>query len=165
MRIVSFVAARSNSGKTTLIEKIVRILKARGMRVAVIKHASAGFELDKPGKDSWRFEQAGADSVVLVGPGRMAVLKKLDHDPPAAELLQAARDADVVIYEGFKQSAVNKIEVFRQGISGAEPLCMRDGSFRALVRDVPYPVAIPQFDLNDAEAVAEFIAGDDVFAG
>ena len=70
MRVVSFVAASSNSGKTTLIEKIVRMLKARGLRVAVIKHASAGFELDKQGKDSWRFQEAGADTVVLVGPGK-----------------------------------------------------------------------------------------------
>ncbi len=66
LRVVSFVSASSNSGKTTLIEKIVKHLKARGLRVAVVKHASAGFELDRPGKDSWRFQEAGADSVVLV---------------------------------------------------------------------------------------------------
>ncbi len=163
MRVVSFVAARSNSGKTTLIEKIVRILKARGLRVAVIKHASAGFDLDKQGKDSWRFEQAGADAVVLVGPGRMAILRKLDREPTADELLQAAPNADIVIYEGFKQSAMNKIEVFRKGVSGDEPLWISDGSYRALVSDGPHPVAIPCFDLNDAEGVASFLAGSDVF--
>ncbi len=76
MIVVSFVAASSNSGKTTLIEKIVPILKARGLRVAVIKHASGGFDLDKPGKDSWRFQQAGADSVILVGPDRVALIEE-----------------------------------------------------------------------------------------
>ncbi len=157
MRVVSFVAARSNSGKTTLIEKVVRILKARGMRVAVIKHASAGFELDKPGKDSWRFEQAGADSVVLAGPGRMAILRKLDREPTADELLQAAQNADIVIYEGFKQSAVNKIEVFRTGVSGDRPLCTDDRSFIALVSDKPFPVPIPRYDIDDTEGVADFV--------
>ena len=158
MRVVSFVAARSNSGKTTLIEKIVGVLKARGLRVAVIKHASAGFELDRPGKDSWRFERAGADAVVLVGPDRMAILKKLDREPTAAELLRAAPDADIVIYEGFKQTAINKIEVFRQGVSGTAPLCASDGSYLALVSDRPFPVAIPRFDLNDVDGIAAFIA-------
>ncbi len=75
-RVVSFVAASSNSGKTTLIEKIVTILKARGLRVAVIKHTSSGFDLDKPGKDSWRFQQAGADAVILVGPEQVALMRK-----------------------------------------------------------------------------------------
>ncbi len=157
MRVVSFVAARSNSGKTTLIEKIVRVLKSRGLRVAVIKHASAGFELDKPGKDSWRFEQAGADTVVLAGPDRLAVLKKTDREPTAAELLQTAPEADIVIYEGFKQSAVNKIEVFRTGVSGDRPLCTADRSFIALVSDKPFPVPIPRFDINDSEGVADFV--------
>ncbi len=157
MQVVSFVAASSNSGKTTLIEKVVRILKARGLRVAVIKHASAGFDLDKPGKDSWRFEQAGADSVVLVGPERMAILRKLDREPEAADLLQAAPDADIVIYEGFKRSALNKIEVFRTGVSGDRPLCSEDPSYLALASDRPFPVSIPRFDLNDAEGIAGFI--------
>ena len=76
MEVVSFVAASSGSGKTTLIEKIVAILKARGLRVAVMKHASAGYDLDKQGKDSWRFQQAGADTVLLIGPTSMAVMKK-----------------------------------------------------------------------------------------
>src|SRR5512135_2671562 len=108
--VVSFVAAASNSGKTTLIEKVVRILKTRGLRVAVVKHASAGFDLDKPGKDSWRFQQAGADTVVLVGPERMAVLKTISEEPSLEQLAQCAGNADIVISEGFKRNAKNKIE-------------------------------------------------------
>jgi molybdopterin-guanine dinucleotide biosynthesis protein B len=156
-RIVSFVAASSNSGKTTLIEKIVGILKARGLRVTVIKHTSAGFELDKPGKDSWRFRQAGADAVVLVGPDSMALVKSISREPSPEELAQVAGDADIVIQEGFKHSAANRIEVFRSGVSGDRPLCLDDPSFLALVSDRPFEVTIPRFDWNDAEGVAEFL--------
>ena len=157
MHTVSFVAACSNSGKTTLIEKIVKILKARGLRVTVVKHASAGFELDKPGKDSWRFQQAGADSVVLVGPGKMAVIRKIDGIPSSEEIERAAGGADIVIQEGFKTDARNKIEVFRSGVSGDRPLCTEDHSYLALVSDKSFPVSIPRFELNDAEGVAVFI--------
>jgi molybdopterin-guanine dinucleotide biosynthesis protein B len=155
--VISFVAASSNSGKTTLIEKVVRILKARGLRVAVVKHAPAGFELDKPGKDSWRFQQAGADTVVLAGPDRLAVMRKLDREPEIDELEQTAGDVDIVIYEGFKERAKNKIEVFRSGVSGDRPLCIEDRSYLALVSDRPFPVSIPCFDLNDAEGVVNYL--------
>ncbi len=156
MKTFSFVAASSSSGKTTLIEKIVAILKARGLRVAVIKHASKGFELDHPSKDSWRFRQAGADEVVLVGPGSTAVMRNLDHDPDVEEVLPLV-NADIVLLEGFKKSAKNKIEVFRAGVSGVQPLCMADRSFLALVSDRPFSLSIPVFDLNDAEGVARFL--------
>jgi molybdopterin-guanine dinucleotide biosynthesis protein B len=154
---ISFVAASSNSGKTTLIEKIVKILKDRGLRVAVVKHASAGFDLDKPGKDSWRFQQAGADSVILVGPEKVALLKNVDEDPSSEQLAMLAGNVDLVLLEGFKKSAKNRIEVFRSGVSGDKPLCTDDPSFLALVSDRPFTVPIPQFDLNDAAGVAEFI--------
>ena len=156
-RVVFFVAACSNSGKTTLIEKVVRILKTSGLRVAVVKHASAGFELDKPGKDSWRFQQAGADAVVLVGPGKLALIKNVAEEPSADGLAAMLPDAEIIIHEGFKKSAQNKIEVFRQGVSGDQPLCVNDPSYIALVSDKPFAVSIPQFDINDAEGVAAFL--------
>lgn len=160
MRIVSFVAASSNSGKTTLIEKIVPLLKARGLRVAVVKHASKGFDLDKPGKDSWRFEQAGADAVILVGQDRIAQIRRIAVEPSREELNEIAGEADVLMYEGFKKGAENKIEVFRAGVSGKRPLALDDHSFLALVSDVPFDVDIPRFDLNDAEGVTRFILHD-----
>ncbi len=157
MKFVSFVAAASNSGKTTLIEKLVAILRTRGVRVAVVKHASAGFDLDRPGKDSWRFQQAGANPVVLVGPGKIAMMKSTDHDPSLDEIAQMAGDVDIMIHEGFKQNADNKIEVFRYGFSGSRPLSLDDTSFLALVSDKPFDVKIPRFDLNDAEGIADFL--------
>ena len=157
MKVVSFVAASSNSGKTTLIEQVVRILKARGLRVAVVKHASAGFDLDKPGKDSWRFQQAGADTVVLVGPDTLALMKKITREPTPEELVQIAGDVDIVIHEGFKLSAKNRIEIFRHGISGNRPLSLDDPSFLALVSDQPVETTVTRFDWNDAAGVADFI--------
>lgn len=156
MKIVSVVAASSNSGKTTLIEKLVRILKSRGFRVAVIKHAPKGFDLDIPGKDSWRFREAGADTVALVGPGMTAVMQRFDRQPDS-ETLGESLDADIVIQEGFRESTKNKIEVFRSGVSAERPLSLTDPSYIALVSDKHFEVSIPIFDLNDARGVAEFL--------
>ena len=155
-RIVSFVAASSNSGKSTLIEKIIPLLKARGLRVAVVKHAHAGFEPDRPGKDSWRFREAGADAVMLIGPDDQAITTTLQAKP-FAELELLARGVDLVIQEGFKKTAKNKIEVFRTGISGEQPLCMTDPSFRALVSDAPFETTIPRFDITDICGITEYL--------
>jgi molybdopterin-guanine dinucleotide biosynthesis protein B len=157
MKVVSFVAASSNSGKTTLIVKIVRILKERGLRVAVIKHASKGFEIDRPGKDSWRFREAGADAVLLIGPDRMALMKQWEREPAPSELEQMVRDVDVVIREGFKGIGGNRIEVYRYGASGDRPLCMDDPTLLAVVSDQRIDRGIPWFDLDDAGGVADFI--------
>ncbi|HEY6011332.1 MAG TPA: molybdopterin-guanine dinucleotide biosynthesis protein B [Nitrospirota bacterium] len=155
--VISFVARSSGSGKTTLIEKIVPLLKASGLRVAVIKHASKGFDLDRPGKDSWRFQNAGADMVLLASPERMALMKKLDAALPLSELERMVPDADIIIEEGFKREGKNRIEVFRLGVSDEGPISLTDGSILALVSDKPYDVRMPRFDINDAEGVAEFI--------
>ncbi len=157
MKIVSFVAASSNSGKTTLIEKIVRILKLRGLRVAVVKHASKGFELDREGKDSWKFRQAGADAVVLVGPEQAALVKTIDRQPDDEELQRWIGNVDLIIKEGFKNEAVNRIEVFRSGVSAEQPLCTSDPSFLALVSDRRIDTSVPWFSLDYPESVAAFL--------
>ena len=158
MNVVSFVAASSNSGKTTLIEKIVRILKSRGLRIAVVKHASKGFELDREGKDSWKFRKAGADAVVLVGPDQIAVVKDIKQQPDDDGLVKMIGDVDLVIKEGFKTAGGARIEVFRSGVSAEQPLSARDPSFLALVSDRRADVGIPWFSLDDAEGVASFLA-------
>ena len=158
MNVVSFVAASSNSGKTTLIEKVVGILKSRGLRVAVVKHASKGFELDREGKDSWKFRKAGADAVVLVGPDQIAVMKKIDRQPEDDGLEKMIGHVDLVIKEGFKKAGGARIEVFRSGVSAEQPLCARDPSFLALVSDRSMDAGIPWFSLDDAEGVASFLA-------
>lgn len=157
MKTISFVAASSNSGKTTLIEKIVRSLKKSGHRVAVVKHASKGFELDREGKDSWKFRQAGADAVVLIGPDQTAVMKRTDTPPDEAELGRLIGAVDLVIKEGFKAERGAKIEVFRPGVSANEPLSLRDPSFLALVSDKPFDVKIPQFSPDDIKDICDFL--------
>lgn len=156
MNIFTFVAASSNSGKTTLIEKVVPLLKAQGLRVAVVKHASKGFDLDRPGKDSWRFREAGADDVLLLSTDRMALLRELRGGPPA-DIRELLAGADVVLQEGFRLGGTNRIEVFRADVSGAQPLCLHDRSFIALASDRHYDLPVPCFDLNDAGGVADLI--------
>jgi molybdopterin-guanine dinucleotide biosynthesis protein B len=158
VRFATFVAAASNSGKTTLIEKVVRILKQRGLRVAVIKQTSIGFDLDKPGKDSFRFRVAGADAVVLVGPGEVAALRTVSASPSFEDLVQLSGDVDLILMEGGKNRTVNPIEVFRAGVSGDTPLCLANPTqFRALVSDEHVAAPLPVFDLNDAAGVADFL--------
>ncbi len=157
MKTVSFIAAASGSGKTTLIEKIVPLLKRRGLRVAVVKHASKGFDLDRPAKDSFRFREAGADAVVLVGPDSLAVIRSSEQEPSRDELEGLTGNVDVLIREGFRNSGENRIEVFRSGVSGKAPLCLTDRSIVALVSDGLFDIAIPVFEIDDARGVAEFI--------
>jgi molybdopterin-guanine dinucleotide biosynthesis protein B len=158
VKIISFVAASSNSGKTTLIEKVVRILKSKGLTVAVVKHASKGFDLDRPGKDSWRFREAGADAVLLIGPEGYALQKRSARIPEQAEIARLVGEADIVIREGFKHGAGAKIEVFRTGVSGAQPLCLTDRTFLALVSDERIDAGIPWYHIDDAAGVAEHLA-------
>lgn len=155
MNVFSFVAAASNSGKTTLIEKIVPILKARGLRVAVIKHASKGFDLQVPEVDEYL--KSGAESVIIVGHRDVALIKNVGEMPSMDDMQKDIGEVDIILYEGFKEDARNKIEVFRFGVSGIRPLCMDDLSYIALVTDKKYDVTIPQFDLHDADGVATFM--------
>jgi molybdopterin-guanine dinucleotide biosynthesis protein MobB len=95
--------------------------------------------------------------VVLVGPDSVAVMKRAVTQPTPAELEPLVADADIVIREGFKQDGPNRIEVFRSGVSGSQPLCVNDRSIIALVSSVPLDVPVPRFDWDDAAAVADFI--------
>jgi molybdopterin-guanine dinucleotide biosynthesis adapter protein len=108
---VHFVG-KSGTGKTTLIESIVLTLKGKGYRVAVVKHAHHGFEMDKPGKDSWRFGQAGSDMVAISSPGKLAMLEKVDGELDFEQVNSRLGDRfDIVLVEGFKQTSKVKIEI------------------------------------------------------
>src|SRR3974390_2783789 len=108
-RSVSFVA-KSGTGKTTLLEKVIAELKLRGYRVGVIKHDAHRFDIDHPGKDSHRLTQAGADTMLISSPEKLAVVKKHPVSPPIEELIATYfNDVDVVLTEGFKKSGLPKI--------------------------------------------------------
>jgi molybdopterin-guanine dinucleotide biosynthesis protein B len=153
--VISFVG-RSNVGKTTILEKVISELKSRGHRLAVIKHDSHGFEIDQPGKDSWRLTKAGSDVVVLSSSDKVAMISKPAAEPSLDRLIPlAADDVDIIITEGFKTADKPKIEVFRAAVS--DKLLTADKGLVALVTDKHFDIDVPQFAFEDACGIAGFI--------
>lgn len=154
--VISFVG-RSNCGKTTYLEKLIPEMKRRGYRVGVIKHDVHGFEMDRPGKDTWRHAQAGADAVCISSPTKVALIQKVDAELSLAEVAERIRGVDVVFTEGYKREASRKVEVFRKEACG-EPLCVPE-ELLALISDTPLYPDVPCFGLDDVAAMADFLAG------
>jgi molybdopterin-guanine dinucleotide biosynthesis protein B/molybdopterin-guanine dinucleotide biosynthesis protein len=156
---VSFVA-KSGTGKTTLLEKVIAELKARNWRVGVIKHDAHRFDIDHPGKDSHRLTAAGADTMLISSPEKLAVVKKHPASPPIEELIATYfADIDIVITEGFKKSGLPKIEVHRAQRSQTL-LCRgeeHDPSLIAVASDEQLALDVPLLDLNAPKAVADFV--------
>ncbi|MBJ6799969.1 molybdopterin-guanine dinucleotide biosynthesis protein B [Geomonas propionica] len=159
VKAVSFVA-KSGTGKTTLLEKVIVHLKARGYRVGVIKHDAHRFDIDHPGKDSYRLTAAGADTMLISSPEKLAIIKKHTQAPPIEELIETYfGDMDIVVTEGFKKSGMPKIEVNRQERS-TTLLCRGesyDPTLVAVASDGDLDLDVPVLDLNDPSAVADFI--------
>ena len=150
------VVGKSDSGKTTLLEKLIPEMKKRGHRIGVVKHAHHGFEMDKKGKDSWRHRKAGADASLLVSPGRIGLIK--NQEPGSVQELKTyLSDMDLIITEGFKRENLPKIEIFRKGGRHKEPLCMADSNLAAFVTDSDYVPGVPIFQLDAIEALADFL--------
>lgn len=160
---VVHIVGKSDSGKTTVMERLIAEFKRRGYRVATIKHDVHGFDLDQPGKDSWRHARAGSDAVVLSSPQKLALLKNVDHDLAVPELSRLVSDSDIILAEGFKQSKGLKIEVHRRGFG--ELVC-DPRELMALVTDEPLETDLPQFHFDDAAGIADLIEkklpGDEV---
>jgi molybdopterin-guanine dinucleotide biosynthesis adapter protein len=153
------LAGWSGAGKTTLLERLLPVLTARGLRVATVKHAHHEFELDQPGKDSWRHRQAGACEVMIASSRRWALIHELkgEAEPSLDALLARLSPADLVIVEGFKREPIPKLEVYRAAL-GKSLLASDDPNIIAIARDAPATgTALPQFDWNDAAGIAEFI--------
>lgn len=158
MKVVAFVGY-SGSGKTTLIEDLIPRLVRAGQRVAVVKHAHHGFDLDRPGKDSYRHRAAGAQEVVITTERRWAMLHELREDEPEPDLaghLRRLSPCDWVLIEGFKQEPVPKIEVHRSA-RGGEWLYARDARIVAVVTDLPPLPELPCFNPGDGEGVLAFL--------
>lgn len=151
------VVGRSGAGRTTLLEKLIPELKRRGYRVATIKHhAHPGFEIDQPGKDTWRHAKAGSEQVVIAAPDRVAALRYVDHPLTLDEIVRnLIRDVDIVLAEGYRGEEKPKIEVVRAAQS-SEPICELD-ELLALVTDLSLSLAVPQFDLDDAVGLVDLI--------
>ena len=153
--IISFVGA-SGSGKTTLLEKLIPEITRRGLRVGTIKHDVHGFEMDKPGKDSWRHKQAGAAETIISSPYQIGKVMDVDHDYSLDELAPLLSNVDIVLGEGYKREPKPKIEVFRPEVS-EEPLCREDEHLLALITDAPVDLGVPRFSPEDIEGLANFL--------
>jgi molybdopterin-guanine dinucleotide biosynthesis protein B len=154
--IVSIVG-KSDSGKTTFIEKLLPELVRRGYRIATIKHDVHGFEVDLEGKDSWRHKQAGAHTTVISSPQKVAVIRDVDRDLTLAELRDKfIRDVDLIISEGYKKDVQPKIEIFRTE-KHTELLCTKEDNLAAIVSDKEFDVGVSCFFLDDIKGVADFI--------
>lgn len=152
------IAGWSGSGKTTLLEKLIPALTARGLKVAVIKHAHHGFDIDKPGKDSYRHREAGAVEVLLSCNERWALMheRRAEAEPTLAELLGHLSPCDLVLIEGFKQEPVPKLEVHRPA-HGKPPLFAERSDIVGVATDGEVATDLPVLPLNDIAAIADFV--------
>jgi molybdopterin molybdotransferase len=153
--IVSIVG-KSQSGKTMLMEQLIAEFKRRGYKIAALKHSRGGIEIDHPGKDSWRFSQAGSDAVLISSPDKLAFFKNLNHDLDIEEIVSiVGPEFDLILVEGFKKSKIPKVEVHRKEL-GDDLLCSPE-ELSAIVTDEPLDTDIAQLPWGDAVAVADFI--------
>ncbi len=169
MNVVGF-AGYSGSGKTTLVEKLIPALKLRGLRVSVVKHAHHSFDIDRPGKDTYRHREAGAFEVVVASPNRLALMREFEKPCELtvhhliAELYEGV---DWVLVEGFKDSDLHKIEVWRaasDNYAGRPARYMDDNFIVAIATDtpekLPQATLLTVLDLNDADAVADYLVNN-----
>jgi molybdopterin-guanine dinucleotide biosynthesis protein B len=158
MRVLG-IAGWSGSGKTTILAKLIPALIARGLTVSTIKHAHHDFDVDQPGKDSWRHREAGATEVLVSSGRRWALMH--EHrgaaEPPLAALLAKLEPVDLVLVEGFKRESTPKLEVWRAE-TGKPPLFPEDPSIIALASDEPLGFPGLCLDIDDIEAIAGFVA-------
>lgn len=158
MKVIGFVGW-SGSGKTSLLVAVLPLLREAGLVVSTMKHAHHRFDMDQPGKDSFRHREAGASEVMLVTDSRWVLLheSREEPEPPIESLIQRMTPVDLLLIEGFKTHAHPKIEIHRQ--SEGKPLMFReDPEIVAVATDEPlHHVDIPQLNLNQPQAVANFI--------
>ena len=158
------VAGWKNSGKTTLVERLVTELSARGYRVATVKHAHHSFDIDHEGTDSFRHRAAGAREVAIVSGRRWALVHEIDAteaEPSLEEILARLSPSDLVIVEGYKRDHHKKIEVRRRDARDRAPLAPGDPTIVAIAADHPIEgEGLPFFDLDDVGAIANFVVDE-----
>ncbi|MBU3073629.1 molybdopterin-guanine dinucleotide biosynthesis protein B [Clostridium estertheticum] len=158
--VLSIVAIKSNTGKTTLIEKLIKALKLRNYSVGVLKHDAHKFDIDKEGKDSFKFSAAGADNVIISSCEKLAMIHKVEKEVPIDEILLLFKEIDIVLIEGYKDNNFPKIEVHRK--DGDSNLLCTNPKFEfskiiAIATDEDVNVNIPILNLNDVNSICDFI--------
>ena len=157
MKIFGF-AGYSGSGKTTLIEQLIPLFTARGIRVSLVKHAHHTFDVDRPGKDSYRHRKAGCNEVLVTSSRRWALIHELRGapEPELAEQVKRISPCDLLLVEGYKRERIPKLEVYRSEVG--EPLIHpHDENIVAIATDARIETPLPQLDLNAPGPIAEFI--------
>ena len=153
------LAGFSGSGKTTLIEKLIPQFVDRGLRVALIKHAHHGFDVDQPGKDSHRHREAGCGEVLVTSSRRWALMHELRGapEPGLEDLVEQLSPCDLVLVEGFKREPIPKLEVHRHAVEKADFLHPHDPHIVAIASEAPVESRLQFFHLDDVEAIAGFV--------
>jgi molybdopterin-guanine dinucleotide biosynthesis protein B len=150
------IVGNSGAGKTTFLEKLIREFKSRGYRVAAIKHDAHNFEMDRPGKDTYRLAEAGSDVVMISAGRKLALLESVDEERPLSELVEMVSDrVDIVLTEGYRRAAKAKIEVSRRDYG--HDLVTPPQELFALVTDRQFDLPVPEFGLDEAPGVADYI--------
>lgn len=164
MKVIGF-CGYSGSGKTTLVEQLIVRMRLASQRVSVVKHAHHAFDIDHEGKDSWRHREAGAFEVVIASDRRLAKIREFEvHAAPTVhQLIAELYECDWVLVEGFKHADLLKIEVWRAA-TGKPAQYPHDPYVVAIATDspdlLPEPTGLPVLDLNDPDAVADFLLGN-----
>ncbi len=151
-------AGWSGSGKTTLIEQLIPRFTGRGLKVSLIKHAHHTFDVDQPGKDSWRHRQAGAQEILVTSSRRWVLVHELRgaHEPAFEEQVKRVSPCDLLLVEGFKHAPIPKLEVWRRE-TGEPLLHPNDPHIVAVASDAKIETKLPLLDLNDVDGIAAFI--------
>lgn len=157
MKVFGF-AGYSGTGKTTLIERLIPRLVARGLKVSLIKHAHHAFDIDKPGKDSYRHREAGASEVLITSAQRWVLMHELrgEVEPELEAQLSRMSPCDLVLVEGYKRADIPKLEIHRPS-TGKPLLHPEDPNIVAVAADGPVRTSLPVLDLNDYDAVVAFV--------
>ncbi|GLQ27684.1 molybdopterin-guanine dinucleotide biosynthesis protein B [Sulfitobacter pacificus] len=160
MRLYGIVGWK-NAGKTGLMERLVTEITGRGFSVSTVKHAHHSFDVDHPGKDSFRHRAAGATEVLLASRNRFALMHELrdEEEPSLTELLTRLSAVDLLLVEGYKRDAHPKVEAHRS-VTGNPLIAPKDSTIRAVASDTPLDLSIPVFDLNNTVQIADFILAE-----
>jgi molybdopterin-guanine dinucleotide biosynthesis protein B len=151
------IVGTSKTGKTTFIEKLIPVLKEKGLKVATIKHHHLDFEIDRVGKDTYRHKNAGSSTVILSSPHKIALIRDVEKEVSLRDIVSRyIEDVDIIIAEGYKKEDTPKIEIFRHA-KKISPLCLGDKTILAVVTDKHIDADIPQFSPDDVEGVTKFI--------
>lgn len=159
--VVCVVSASSGTGKTTFLERLIKEVVNRGYRVGTVKSDSHGFEMDVPGKDTWKFSQAGAKATAIIGPDKYAIIHKTDHRKDLDQVIAMIEDVDIILVEGFKMSTLPRFEVVRRE-RGTEIVSPIEYLIAVVTDVIEIDVPVPILDINDIQGAADLLLANTI---